>query len=76
MHIGIITGEFPPMEGGVGDYTLELSTALVDSGHTVDILTSSNTSQHISTSTIQLKVAYDVRKVVHCGSYPDNSKVA
>ncbi len=69
MHIGIITGEFPPMEGGVGDYTLKLSTALVDSGHTVDILTSSNTSQHI-TFNDQLKVAYDVRKWSIAGSYP------
>ncbi|MDF1514954.1 MAG: glycosyltransferase family 4 protein, partial [Anaerolineae bacterium] len=40
MRIGILTGEYPPMEGGVGDYTRELSKALVASGHHIDVLTS------------------------------------
>jgi len=39
MNIGIITGEYPPMQGGVGDFTRELSRALADLGHQVHILT-------------------------------------
>lgn len=40
MHIGIITGEYPPMQGGVGDYSRELARALVAGGHAVSVLTS------------------------------------
>ncbi len=39
MRLGIITGEYPPLEGGVGDFTHELGSALVDQGHEVHILT-------------------------------------
>lgn len=39
MRIGMITGEYPPLEGGVGDFTRELSEALVDQGHEIHILT-------------------------------------
>jgi glycosyltransferase involved in cell wall biosynthesis len=38
MKIGIVTGEFPPMQGGVGDFTRELSTALSALDHQVSIL--------------------------------------
>ncbi len=41
MRIGIITGEYPPMEGGVGDFTCELSKALHALGHNVHVLTTS-----------------------------------
>ncbi len=40
MRLGIITGEYPPLEGGVGDFTHELGSALVDQGHEVHVLTS------------------------------------
>jgi glycosyltransferase involved in cell wall biosynthesis len=40
MRIGLITGEFPPMQGGVGDFTRELARALAALGHDVHILTS------------------------------------
>ncbi|MCR4407465.1 MAG: glycosyltransferase family 4 protein [Anaerolineae bacterium] len=40
MHIGLITGEFPPMQGGVGDFTHELGKALVALGCQVSVLTS------------------------------------
>lgn len=40
MRIGFITGEYPPMQGGVGDYTRELARALVGLGHEVFVLTS------------------------------------
>jgi len=39
MRIGIISGEYPPMEGGVGAFTQELSLALHDLGHQIHILT-------------------------------------
>jgi polysaccharide biosynthesis protein PslF len=35
-----VTGEYPPMQGGVGDYTRELARALVRQGHLVSVLTS------------------------------------
>ena len=38
MRIGIITGEYPPMEGGVGAYTHILAQNFIDLGHDVFIL--------------------------------------
>jgi glycosyltransferase involved in cell wall biosynthesis len=38
MRIGLVTGEFPPMQGGVGDFTRELSAALSALGHQVFVL--------------------------------------
>ena len=39
MKIGLITGEYPPMQGGVGDFTRELAHALAKQGHAVHIIT-------------------------------------
>lgn len=39
MKIGLITGEYPPMEGGIADYTQILGRELVALGHEVFILT-------------------------------------
>jgi glycosyltransferase involved in cell wall biosynthesis len=39
MRLGLITGEYPPMQGGVGDFTRELAAALGALGHDVHILT-------------------------------------
>ena len=39
LKIGLVTGEYPPMEGGVGAFTAELSKALHELGHTVHIIT-------------------------------------
>ena len=39
MRIGLITGEYPPMQGGVGDFTREIGRALSALGHTVHIVT-------------------------------------
>jgi glycosyltransferase involved in cell wall biosynthesis len=39
MRIGLISGEYPPMQGGVGDFTHELAEALVDLGHEVHVIT-------------------------------------
>jgi glycosyltransferase involved in cell wall biosynthesis len=39
MRIGLVTGEFPPLKGGVGDYTHELAKAFAALGHAVHVLT-------------------------------------
>ncbi len=39
MRIGLITGEFPPMQGGVGDFTRELGRALAALGHEAHVVT-------------------------------------
>lgn len=39
MRIGLITGEYPPMEGGVGAYARELAKELLALNHDVYILT-------------------------------------
>jgi len=38
MHILLVSGEYPPMQGGVGDYTRELARAFVAQKHTVSVL--------------------------------------
>ncbi len=40
MRIGIVTGEYPPMIGGVGAYSHILAKELVRQGHTVSIFSS------------------------------------
>jgi glycosyltransferase involved in cell wall biosynthesis len=39
MRISMVTGEYPPMEGGVGDFTHKLAVALCNQSHEVHILT-------------------------------------
>lgn len=58
MRIGFITGEYPPMEGGVGAFTRELAVALARLGHEVHILTHQQ-ARHISEAGI--RVAGEVR---------------
>lgn len=40
MRVCLVSGEYPPMQGGVGDCTRELARALVQLGHQVAVLTS------------------------------------
>ena len=40
MKVLLVTGEFPPMQGGVGDYTREIGLALRDLGCTIHVATS------------------------------------
>ncbi len=40
MRVCLITGEYPPMQGGVGDYTHELARAMARQGADVVVLTS------------------------------------
>jgi glycosyltransferase involved in cell wall biosynthesis len=49
MRIGIITGEYPPMEGGVGDFTQQLGQTLATQGHEVYVLTGQDETSPIST---------------------------
>jgi glycosyltransferase involved in cell wall biosynthesis len=39
MRIGLITGEYPPDQGGVGDFTYELGKGLAALGHDVHVIT-------------------------------------
>jgi glycosyltransferase involved in cell wall biosynthesis len=40
MRILLVTGEFPPMQGGVGDYTRQVAEGLAEQGCSVQVLTS------------------------------------
>lgn len=40
LKIGLVTGEYPPMEGGVGAFTQEIAKALAALGHEIHIITS------------------------------------
>lgn len=40
MRIGLVTGEYPPMEGGVGAFTQELARELAVIGHEIFIISS------------------------------------
>lgn len=45
MRIGIITGEYPPMQGGVGDYTQLLARQLSERDHDIFVFTSAQLSE-------------------------------
>ena len=44
MRVLFITGEYPPMQGGIGDYTWKLGAALAAQGIDVHVLTSEDAS--------------------------------
>ena len=39
MRVGLVTGEYPPDQGGVGDFTREVGKALAELGHQVHVIT-------------------------------------
>jgi len=39
MKIGLVTAEYAPMQGGVGDFTREVGHALAALGHEVHVIT-------------------------------------
>ena len=39
MRIGLVTGEYPPLEGGVGAFTEQLARALHARGHEIHVIT-------------------------------------
>jgi glycosyltransferase involved in cell wall biosynthesis len=48
MRVGLVTGEYPPMQGGVGDFTKQLGLALMARGAEVHILTTSSSEDSSS----------------------------
>lgn len=59
MRIAMITGEYPPMEGGVGDFTHRLGRSLAASGHDIHVLTSlatGETPDHHAAITVHRKI--------------------
>nr|MBC7244155.1 glycosyltransferase family 4 protein [Chloroflexota bacterium] len=40
MRVCFVSGEYPPMQGGVGDFTRQLGCALMEQGHRVAVVTS------------------------------------
>lgn len=49
MHILFVTGEYPPLSGGVGAYTAELGQALLAQGVRVSVLTSQSAARPADT---------------------------
>jgi glycosyltransferase involved in cell wall biosynthesis len=45
MRIGLVTGEYPPMEGGVGAHCRELARELSDQGHAVFVYSDSRAAE-------------------------------
>ena len=54
LRIAMIAGEYPPLQGGLGDYTRELSRALVTLGHEVHVIT--KVTPHLPAHEIQAGV--------------------
>ncbi|MGC8787189.1 MAG: glycosyltransferase family 4 protein [Anaerolineae bacterium] len=48
MRICFVSGEYPPMQGGVGDFTHELGRALMELGHKVAVVTSRRAQTQLS----------------------------
>lgn len=46
MRLAMVTGEYPPDQGGVGDFTARLSEALAEAGHVVHVLTDTAHAPH------------------------------
>lgn len=55
MNIGLVTGEYPPMQGGLGDYTRELARALIDLGHDVVVITSAQLADRADDASIHVE---------------------
>ncbi len=45
LRVCLVSAEFPPLQGGVGDFTQELGLALMDLGAAVQVVTSTQASQ-------------------------------
>jgi len=53
MRVCLISGEYPPMQGGVGDYTRELGKALAALGGEVAIITSARAASQVGVGQAQ-----------------------
>jgi glycosyltransferase involved in cell wall biosynthesis len=54
MRIGLITGEYPPMQGGLGDFSHELATALAELGHELHVISRTDCVERSPTSRIAI----------------------
>lgn len=61
MRIGLVTGEYPPMQGGVGDFTREMALALGDLGCQVRVVTD-RTEEDAGAGAINSP--YDLQRVI------------
>ena len=61
MKIGFISGEYPPQQGGVGDFTRELARALIVAGHEAQVITGS--AKHAAGCKIEDGIV--VQRIVH-----------
>ncbi len=52
LRIGLVTAEFPPDQGGVGDFTLRLAEALAALGHEAHVLTGRRNTQYALPSSL------------------------
>lgn len=65
MKIGLVTGEYPPMQGGVGDFTCELAQALAALGHAPHVITTAGGEPPASDDLPQVGQVH--RRVRHWG---------
>ncbi|MEA3338715.1 MAG: glycosyltransferase family 4 protein [Chloroflexota bacterium] len=63
MRIGLISGEYPPDQGGVGDFTRELARSLADIGHETHVIT--NASGKLQVASCKSQVASRKSLSVH-----------
>lgn len=56
MRIGLITGEYPPDQGGVGDFTRQLGRALANQDHEVHVITSASQPSEVAAQRSQVTV--------------------
>jgi len=63
LRLALITGEYPPLPGGVGDYTRELARALQARGHAVAVWTDrrGEGDAHTSIPVFRVVPGWDVR---------------
>ena len=54
MRIGMVTGEYPPLQGGVGDYTRELAQALLVLGHEIHVITDARCAEERPSSQLHV----------------------
>jgi glycosyltransferase involved in cell wall biosynthesis len=75
MRIALLTAEYPPQPGGVGDYTRRLAQSLIAIGHDVAVITMYDqrlTICHVSSAPEDPPSALGKRTALHAPSAPSN----
>lgn len=62
MRVGMVTGEYPPLHGGVGDFTHALGRALMELGVNVHVLTSAKAASKSAQTETEPLVSAVVRR--------------